>query len=82
MIPDFQTLMLPALQVAAAGEVRIGDAVESLATKFALTDEERSALLPSGRQTTFANRIHWAKTHLARIMQPSDEIGRTLREVG
>jgi len=66
MIPDFQTLMLPVLQVAAAGEVRIGDAIESLATKFALTDEERSALLPSGRQTTFANRIHWAKSYLGK----------------
>ncbi len=24
-----------------------------------LTDEERASLVPSGRQTTFANRTHW-----------------------
>jgi restriction system protein len=29
-----------------------------------LSDEERTELLPSGKQTTFANRVHWAKTYL------------------
>lgn len=64
MIPDFQTLMLPVLQSGAAGEVKISETVERLAAEFALTDEERSTLLPSGRQTTFANRVHWAKSYL------------------
>jgi restriction system protein len=65
-IPDFQTLMLPVLKTAASGgEVRIGDVVDQLADAFALTDEERAHLLPSsGRQTTFANRVHWAKSYL------------------
>ena len=62
-IPDYQTLMLPVLQQSAQ-EVKVGDVVEQLASKFALSNEERSALLPSGRQTTFANRVHWAKTYL------------------
>ena len=66
MIPDFQTLMLPVLQSGASGEVRIGDVVQRLAIDFALTDEERSTLLPSGRQTTFANRVHWAKSYLTK----------------
>jgi len=48
-IPDFQTLMLPVLQLTATGEPQIADAVESLADQFALGDEERSALLHSGR---------------------------------
>lgn len=65
-IPDFQTLMLPVLQQAAAGEVRIGDVVEHLADEFNLTSENRSHLLPSGRQTTFANRVHWAKSYLGK----------------
>ncbi len=65
-IPDFQTLMLPVLRHSAAGEVLIGDVIETLATEFALTDEERSSLLPSGRQTTFANRVHWAKSYLGK----------------
>jgi restriction system protein len=37
-----------------------------LAIEFALSAEERSHLLPSGRQTTFANRVHWAKSYLAK----------------
>ena len=65
-IPDFQSLTLPVLRLASLGEVRISEAVERLAMEFALTAEERSQLLPSGRQTTFANRTHWAKTYLGK----------------
>jgi restriction system protein len=65
-IPDFQTLMLPVLQDAAAGEVRIGDTVERLANSFNLSPEQRADLLPSKRQTTFANRVHWAKSYLGK----------------
>lgn len=65
-IPDFQTLMLPVLQLARLGEIRISDAVEQLAAKYELSDEERAHLLPSGRQTTFANRVHWAKSYLGK----------------
>jgi restriction system protein len=65
-IPDFQTLMLPLLRLAENGETRISDAVEKLADNFSLSAEERSHLLPSGRQTTFANRVHWAKSYLGK----------------
>lgn len=65
-IPDFQTLMLPVLTQAAEGEARIGDVVERLADVFGLSPEDRSHLLPSGRQTTFANRVHWAKSYLGK----------------
>lgn len=65
-IPDFQTLMLPVLDSSKEGEVRIGEVVERLAKKFGLSDEERASLLPSGRQTTFANRTHWAKSYLGK----------------
>ncbi|KJS39989.1 MAG: restriction endonuclease [Rhodospirillaceae bacterium BRH_c57] len=65
-IPDFQTLMLPVLRTSADGEVRIGDVVERLADQFKLTEEERADLLPSGKQTTFANRVHWAKSYLGK----------------
>ena len=65
-IPDFQSLMLPVLQFSATSEAQIGDVIETLGDKFALTNEERSALLPSGRQTTFANRVHWAKSYLGK----------------
>nr|WP_249209346.1 restriction endonuclease [Magnetospirillum sulfuroxidans] len=58
--------MLPVLRVAAEGEQRISDVVARLAGEFALSPEERSTLLPSGRQTTFANRVHWAKSYLGK----------------
>lgn len=66
MIPDYQSLMRHVLACAAAGETRIGDAVEQLADKLGLTPDERAQLLPSGKQAMFANRVHWAKTYLVK----------------
>ena len=65
-IPDYQSLMLPVLQCAENGEVRIGEIVQRLADDLTLSEDARAALLPSGRQTLFANRVHWAKTYLAK----------------
>lgn len=60
--------MLPVLRVAAVKneEVRISDVIAKLAEDFALTSDELSQLLASGRQTTFANRVHWAKSYLGK----------------
>lgn len=58
--------MLPVLEEAAQGEVRIGAVVERLADRFHLTPDQRAELLPSKRQTTFANRVHWAKSYLGK----------------
>ena len=64
-IPDYQTLMLPLLRLAAdQQEHRIRDAVEILAENLDLSDEERSQLLPSGSQPVFNNRVAWARTYL------------------
>jgi restriction system protein len=64
-IPDFQTLMLPLMQLAADGkEHSIGEAREALATQFQLTEQDRHELLPSGRQPRFDNRVAWAKSFL------------------
>ena len=49
-----------------SGEVRIGATVERLADRFALSPDQRAELLPSKRQTTFANRVHWAKSYLGK----------------
>jgi restriction system protein len=65
-IPDYQTLMLPVLRISAEKEWRISDAVERLADDYNLSQEERTSLLPSGRQATFANRVGWAKTYLVK----------------
>ena len=64
MIPDYQTLMRPVLECAVDGEVRIGDAIERLARDLGLSPEEQAKMLPSGKQTMFANRVHWAKAYL------------------
>jgi restriction system protein len=65
--------MLPVLKASADGEVRISDVVDKLAGDLGLTEEDRAELLPSGRQTTFANRVHWAKTYLkqAGLVEPT-----------
>lgn len=65
-IPDFQKLMLPVLRASADGEVKISDVVGSLGKLLELTEEELSELLPSGKQTTFANRVNWAKSYLGK----------------
>ncbi len=72
-IPDYQTLMLPVLKQSAAGEVRIGDVVDTLSDEFQLSDDELAELIPSGNQTTFSNRVHWAKTYLkqAGLIEPT-----------
>jgi restriction system protein len=65
-IPDFQSLMLPVLKESAHGEVRISDVVAVIGQKLGLTEAELSELLPSGKQTTFANRVNWAKSYLGK----------------
>lgn len=64
-IPDFQSCMLPLLKVIADGkEYSTHDIENSLAIFFSLSDEDVSALLPSGRQRVFRNRVAWAKSYL------------------
>ncbi len=65
-VPDYQSLMLPVLRAAAGGEQRIGAVAQRLADDLGLSEAARAALLASGRQTIFANRVHWAKTYLAK----------------
>jgi restriction system protein len=56
--------MLPLLRLAADEESSVSESVERLANDFKLSQEERATLLPSGRQTTFSNRVAWAKSYL------------------
>jgi restriction system protein len=65
-IPDYQSLMLPVLVASSKGEVRIGQVVDALANQLELSQEDRSDLLPSGKQTVFSNRVHWAKSYLGK----------------
>jgi restriction system protein len=64
-VPDFQSLMLPLLRVAADGkEHSLAEARERLADDFKLSHEDQEELLPSGRQSKFSNRVAWAKSYL------------------
>ena len=66
-VPDYQTLMLPLLKFYGDGqEHSIRKAVAALAIEFNLSKEELNELLPSGSQTTFYNRVGWARTYLAK----------------
>ena len=63
-VPDYQSLMLPVLEQSASGEVRIGEVVDRLAKDLNLSEDDLAELIPSGKQTTFSNRVHWAKSYL------------------
>jgi restriction system protein len=63
-VPVFQDLTLPVLRASANGDIAMRDVVERLREELRLSDQDASELLPSGRQTRFANRVHWAKAYL------------------
>ena len=66
-IPDYQTLMLPVLRLAAeGGERRVAEIAGYIADDFGLTQDERAELLPSGRQSRLHNRIQWAKFYTSK----------------
>ena len=64
-IPDYQSLMLPVLQTLADGrEVSIAETRRRVAAALVLSNEELAERLPSGVQSTFANRVGWAVTYM------------------
>lgn len=65
-IPDYQTLMLPVLSIAAKGEARVPAAAQIIADQLGLTDDEREEMLPSGKQRLLHNRVHWAKFYMSK----------------
>lgn len=64
-IPDFQSFLLPVLELASDGaEHSLEEARNVIAGRFNLTEEERAELLPTGKQRRFDNRVSWAKVYL------------------
>ena len=64
-IPDFQTIMLPLLELVADGKDHLmKDVTRGVASRFELSADERRQLLPSGQQTIISNRVAWAKAHM------------------
>ena len=61
----YDDLIDPTLRILSDGQEQTSKAInERLSEKLQLTDEQTSALLPSGKQTVFSNRAGWARTYL------------------
>lgn len=65
-IPDYQTLMLPVLTIAAEGEARVPVISDRIADQFSLSEDERNEVLPNSKQLRLHNRIHWAKFYMSK----------------
>jgi len=64
-VPDYQSLMRPLLEAVEDGETHvIREVAGRIAVTLRLTDTDLQEMLPSGKQTTYANRLGWAKTYL------------------
>lgn len=61
-VPDYQSLMLPALRYVASksSEVSMREISDALAKEFSLTEEEQNRFFPSGRAPQFYSRVRWA----------------------
>ena len=66
-IPDFQSLMLPAIKAFTGGsETSLSEVRTRIAAAEELTPEDMQEMLPSGRQPVFTNRVSWAVMHMER----------------
>lgn len=66
-VPDYQSLLRPILDSILDGEAHTMRVVsQRVAESLGLTEGDLQETLPSGRQTTYANRLGWAKTYLAK----------------
>lgn len=64
-VPKFYEFHIPMLQYLGDGQPhKIKDVKEKMKDYFHLTEEDLAGMLPSGRVTTFANRVGWASTYL------------------
>lgn len=67
-VPTFDAFIEPLLRVLTSTDepIRTGDVYEAVADRVGLTEEQRSEVLPSGRQPYYKNRIGWAHDRLKR----------------
>ena len=63
--PKFFEFFESFLRAIQDGELHTSKEVRSkVANDMRISEADRTALIPSGRQTTFENRVHWARTYL------------------
>jgi restriction system protein len=64
-VPTYEAMMLPLLQIIEKnGLINRSKAVELIAQKLNLTDEETTEMLPSGKFTKISDRVGWTRTYL------------------
>lgn len=65
LIPKYNEIFKPLLEILADGQTHfLKDLKMKIGVFFRLSEDELAELLPSGRQTIFANRVGWAGTYL------------------
>ncbi len=85
MLPDYQTLMLPLLEVLSQqDEIHIRELVKVLADRLGLTEAERHMLLPSQKDNLFYNRVTWANVYLhkAGLIERTKRAHYTITQLG
>ena len=66
-VPDYQSLMLPALTALADGSATpIAEVRSRVAASEGLSPLDLREMLPSGRQSVFVNRVSWAVIYMER----------------
>jgi restriction system protein len=68
-VPDFQSFFLPLLKFSADGKTHTPkESYAAMAEIFALDEKDLGEMLPSGKQTTFKNRVAWARVYLSKAL--------------
>ena len=66
-IPDFQSIMLPLLEITSdEADHNHAEVRDELAKQFRVSENEKKEMLPSGKQARFDNRVAWAIAYLKR----------------
>ncbi len=66
-VPDFQTVMRPTLVSLNDGKAHTLQQIRgAVAAALGVSEEDQEQLLPSGKQTTYSNRVAWALTHMGK----------------
>ena len=84
-IPDFQSILLPLLKATASREeLTSADSYKLMAEHFQLSEADVEAPMPSGRGSTFRNRVAWAKQYLmfAQLVEPTRRGVSRVTELG
>lgn len=83
-IPDYPGLMQPVLHALAetSRDMAFAPLMNKVGSRLRLTREERSRRLPSGHETVFGNRLHWALAYLERSGAVEERQGTYCRAKG